>query len=124
MDARPSLDREYEGEPSVAATAYRVTLWEQPARPPDIERPRTGWSPYPSAQMGWEYVTFDLVDAEDVRQVIRWAEARLASSKGPSSSRGYPVDDQEYVIYAKVPNGDLWLQVAGRHPVLGPEPVE
>ena len=28
------------------ATAYRVTLWEQPAGPPDIDRPRMGWSPY------------------------------------------------------------------------------
>ena len=100
------------------ATAYRVTLWEQPARPPDIDRPRIGWSPYPGAPMGWYQMTFDLVGAQDVREAIEWADATLASNEGPASRSGHPVDNQEYVIYAKVPNEDLWLQVAGRHPVL------
>jgi hypothetical protein len=119
MDARLSPDRDYlPSEPSEMATAYRLTLWEQPARPPDIDRPRVGWSPYPGAPMGWEYVTFDLVGAQDVREVIEWADATLASNEGPASRRGCPVDHQEYVIYAKVPTEDLWLQVAGRHPVL------
>jgi hypothetical protein len=27
------------------AAAYRVTLWEQPARPPDVDLRRAGWSP-------------------------------------------------------------------------------
>jgi hypothetical protein len=120
MDARPSPDRDYlPSEPSEVATAYRVTLWEQPARPPDIDRPRIGWGPYPGAAMGWEQLTFDLVGAQDVREAIRWADATLASNGGPASRRGYPVGNQEYVIYAKVPNEDLWLHVAGRHPVLG-----
>jgi hypothetical protein len=99
------------------ASAYRVTLWEQPARPPDSDRRRIGWSSYPGASMGWEYSTFDLVDAQDVREAIRWAEATLASKEGPASRRG-PVDDQKYVIYAKAANEDRWLQVAGAHPVL------
>ena len=77
-----------------------------------------GWSPYPGAPMGWERMTFDLVGAHDVREAIQWADATLASNEGPASRRGCPVHDQEYVIYAKVPNEDLWLQVAGRHPVL------
>jgi hypothetical protein len=124
MDATPSPDRDYPSGPSEVATAYRVTLWEQPARPSDIDRPRMGWSPYPGAPMGWEGMTFDLVGAQDVREAIQWADATLASNEGPASRRGCPVHDQEYVIYAKVPNEDLWLQVAGRNPVLGPEPVE
>ncbi len=119
MDARPSPDGDYASGPSEVATAYRVTLWEQPARPSDIDRPRMGWSPYPGAPMGWEGMTFDLVGAQDVREAIQWADATLASNEGPASRRGCPVHDQEYVIYAKVPNEDLWLQVAGRNPVLG-----
>jgi hypothetical protein len=114
MDARPSPDSDY--PPSEVATAYRVTIWEQPARPPDIDRPRIGWSPYPGAPMGWEQMTFDLVGAQDVREAIQWAEATLASNEGPANHRGCPVNDQEYVIYAKVPNKDLWLQTAGRNP--------
>jgi hypothetical protein len=119
MDARPAPDRDYASEPSEVATAYRVTLWEQPARPPDIDRPREGWSPHPGAPMGWEWMTFDLVGAQDVREAIRWADAALAAHEGPASRRGCPVDGRESVIYAKVPNEDLWLQVAGRTPVLG-----
>jgi hypothetical protein len=61
-----SPDHDYASEPSEVATAYRVTLWEQPARPPDIDRLRMGGSPYPGAPMGWEQMTFDLVGAQDV----------------------------------------------------------
>ena len=120
MDARLSPDHNYESGPSDAASAYRVVLWELPARPPDVDRPQTGWSPYPGAPMGWEYMTFDLVDAQDVRDVIQWADATLASHQGPAGRRGRSVDQQEYVIYARVPDQDLWLRVAGRHPVLHP----
>ena len=118
MDARPSPDPDYPSEPSEVATAYRVILWEQPARPPDIDRPRMGWSPYPGAPMGWEQMTFDLVGARDVRDVIQWADATLASNEGPASRRGSSVHHQEYVIYARARDEDGWLQVAGRNPVL------
>ena len=117
MDARPSPDGDYPG--TEVAAAYRVTLWEQPARPPDVHRPRMGWSSYPGAPMGWAQMTFDLVGAQDVRDALRWAEAAFASNDGPVSGDGRPVDDREYVIYAKVPDEDRWLQVAGRNPVLG-----
>ena len=49
MDARPAGDRDYAPESSEVASAYRVTLWERPARPPDADRPQIGWSAYPSA---------------------------------------------------------------------------
>ena len=116
MDARLSPDRDYANEPSEVATAYRVTLWEQPARPPDIDRPRIGWSPYPGVRRG---------GVRDVRsrwcsgcrEAIEWADATLATNEGPASRRGCPVDRQEYVIYAKVPNEES--PAAGRGPAPG-----
>jgi hypothetical protein len=81
-----SADRDYAREPSEVATVYRVTLWEQPAGPPNIDRPRIGWSPYPGAPMGWEQMTFDLVGAQDVREAIQWADATLASNESPAPS--------------------------------------
>jgi hypothetical protein len=63
--------------------------------------------------MGWHEMTFDLVGAHDVREAIEWAEARLYAGEGPLSEDGVPVQDREYVIYAKVPGNDQWLQVAG-----------
>ena len=68
--------------------------------------------------MGWTEMTFELVGAQDVREAIRWAEAALASDQGPASRRGVPVQDREYVIYAKLRNEDRWLHVAGWTPVL------
>jgi hypothetical protein len=71
--------------------------------------------------MGWEEMTFELVGAQDVREAIQWAEATLASDDGPASRRGVPVQDSEYVIYAKLQNEDRWLHVAGWTPVLPPD---
>jgi hypothetical protein len=120
VDARPSPDV-YDGDERWGvAAAYRVTLWEQPAKTA-IDQPRIGWSPFPGAPMGWEEMTFDLIGAQDVREAIQWAEARLASGEGPASRRGVAVQDREYVIYAKGPNEDRWLQLAGWTPVLAPE---
>jgi hypothetical protein len=70
--------------------------------------------------MGWEEMTFELDGAEDVREAIQWAEMTLASGEGPASRRGVPVQDREYVIYAKAKSEDRWLHVAGWTPVLPP----
>ncbi len=126
MDARPAPDV-YDDEPWELAAAYRVTLWEQPARPPNVDQPARGTQsptvrphpvPFPGAPMGWEEMTFELAGAQDVREVIRWAETTLASGEGPASRRGVPVQDREYVIYAKAQSDDRWLHVAGWTPVL------
>ena len=101
------------------AAAYRVTLWEQPAKRPDSD-PRAGWSAYPDAPMGWEEMTFELAGAQDVREAIQWAEAALAAGEGPVSRRGRSVNDREYVIYAKLRNEDRWLHVVGWTLVCGP----
>lgn len=120
VDARPAPDV-YDDELWELAAAYRVTLWEQPARRPDVDQPREGWSPFPAAPMGWEEMTFELVGARDVREAIEWAEAALASGEGPASGCGRPVHDREYVIYARMQNEDRWLHVAGWPPVLPPD---
>ncbi|HEU4528260.1 MAG TPA: hypothetical protein VFT80_10060 [Actinomycetota bacterium] len=117
MDARPAPDV-YDDEPWELAAAYRVTLWEQPARPPNIDQPARGPEPFPGAPMGWEEMTFELAGAQDVREVIKWAATTLASGDGPASRRGVPVQDREYVIYAKAQGEDRWLHVAGWTPVM------
>jgi hypothetical protein len=68
--------------------------------------------------MGWEEMTFELAGAQDVREVIQWAETTLASGEGPASRRVVPVQDREFVIYARAQSGDRWLHVAGWTPVL------
>ena len=122
MDARPVSYADYENAPCELAAAYRVTLWEQPARAEVDTAPRTGWSPLPEAPTGWEEMTFDLVGAKDVREAIHWAKAALVSDQGPASRRGVPVQDREYVIYAKVPSAGCWLHLAGWVPTRAPEP--
>ena len=121
MDARPAPEV-YDDEPWELAAVYRVTFWERPARPPNIDQPVRGLEPVPApvpgAPMGWKEMTFELAGAQDVRQVIQWAETTLASSDGPASRRGVPVEDREYVIYAKAQGEDRWLHVAGWTPVL------
>jgi hypothetical protein len=119
MDPRPAPDV-YDDEPWELAAAYRVTLWEQPATHVIIDQPapRLEPSPSPKAPMGWEAMTFELAGDHDVREVIRWAETTLASGEGPASRRGVPVQDREYVIYAKAQSEDRWLHVAGWTPVL------
>ena len=93
VDARPAPDV-YDDEPWELVAAYRVTLWEQPAMPTNIDQPARGLEPdppFPGAPMGWEEMTFELAGAHDVREVIQWAETTLASGEGPASGRGVPV---------------------------------
>jgi hypothetical protein len=117
VEARPAPDV-YDDEPWELAAVFRVTLWEQPATPPNIDQSARGFKPFPGAPMGWEEMTFELVGAQDVRGAIQWAETALASGEGPASRRGVPVQDREYVIYAKARSEDRWLHVAGWTPVL------
>ena len=41
---------------------------------PTSTSPRVGQEPFPGAPMGWEEMTFELAGAQDVREVIQWAE--------------------------------------------------
>jgi hypothetical protein len=110
MDARPAPYPDYHNESYLPAAAYRVGLWEQPEHP-DIDPDR----------LAWHEMTFDLMDAQDVREAISWAEGKLAMGEGPLSEDGVRVQDQEYVIYARVPNEDRWLHVAGWLPTRPPD---
>jgi hypothetical protein len=67
--------------------------------------------------MGWEEMTFELAGAQDVREVpVGENNARVG--RGPASRRGVPVQDREFVIYAKAQSENRWLHVAGWTPVL------
>jgi hypothetical protein len=109
VDAKPAPDVYDDGRWEVAGS-YRVTLWEQPARPTEADRPQQGWSPLPGAPTGWQATSYEL-EVQDVREAIEWAEAIVAAEDGS-------VRNREYVIYARARDEDRWLQVAGRVPVL------
>jgi len=70
--------------------------------------------------IGWGELTVDLVGVEDIHEAIEWAERQLADHAGPYS-RGGPVRDSEYVLYAKVPGEERFLQIAGWDPSRNPE---
>lgn len=99
------------GEPAQIAKSYRVALWEQPENP-EID----------PEYVGWHEMTFDLIGAQDVREAIAWAEAKLRAGQGPVSRDGAPIQDREYLIYAWGPSNNRWLHVAGWLPTnpLGP----
>ena len=98
--------------PSVVALMptwdYRVVFWEHQLPPEG-----SGISP---DDMGWAELTFTLSDVQDVHEAIEWAEKQLVANRGPYSESGTPVRDREYVVYAKVPGEDRFLQIAGWNP--------
>jgi hypothetical protein len=111
MDATPAPYPDYQHESYRPPSAYRVALWEQPEH-----------SDIPPDRLAWHEMTFDLVDVQDVREAIAWAEQRLAAGEGPLSEDGIPVQDREYVIYANVPTDDgSWVHIAGWLPTRPPE---
>jgi hypothetical protein len=95
---------EYRGQ-TTPTHEYRVVLWEQPS----IER-------IDPERVGWGEMTVDLVGVEDVHEAIEWAQRRLGENDGPYSRDGVPVRDREYVLYARVPGEDLFVQIAGWDP--------
>jgi len=88
-------------------TDFRVVLWEQPVLE-GVSAERTGWG-----EAG-----FDLSGATGVQEVIAWAEEQLAAGAGYWSRQNKPVRDREYVVYAKVPNEQTLIQIAGWDPHL------
>jgi hypothetical protein len=101
---------EYREQRDTPTREYRVVLWEQPVM--------EGTDP---ERIGWGEMTIDLVDVEDVHEAIEWAERRLVENAGPYSRGGAPVRDREYVLYAKVPGEDGFLQIAGWDPSRNPQ---
>ena len=103
---------EYREHWTTSTREYRIVLWEQPVM--------EGVDP---ERIGWGEMTIDLVDVEDVHEAIEWAERRLVEDDGPYSrdGGGELVRDREYVLYAKVPGEDRFLQIAGWDPSRNPQ---
>jgi hypothetical protein len=96
---------EYKEHSTEPTHEYRVVIWEQPHM--------DGVDP---EQIGWGEMTIDLVGVEDVHEAIEWAERRLSTNAGPYSRSDDAVRDREYVLYARVPDEDRYLQIAGWDP--------
>lgn len=87
-----------------AAREYRVSFWEQPFPPDDL--PAT-------QEMGWGECTVDLADIQDVQEAIEWVETHFREF---SPYGGQPVRARTYVMFAKVPGEERFLQIAGIDP--------
>lgn len=91
MDARlvdPRVDARWETEPT---HAYRVVFWRQQIAPPGI----------PQEHMMWVGAEHDVAGAEDVHEVIAWADAEAQQRQST------------YTLYAMVDRDDdrglVWL---------------
>ncbi len=105
MEVKPPPYPEYREQWEAPTYEYRVVLWEQPEME-GIDPDSTGWGE----------MTFDLAGVQDVHEAIEWAEQKLAANAGPYTESETPVRDREYVLYAKVPKEDRFVQIAGWDP--------
>jgi hypothetical protein len=92
---------------AIPARTYRVTYWQKQVPPPE--------SAYTAEQMGWSALHFDFADAEDVHEVIEWAEVHFDENTSSES-------DCCYVIGVWTPEGLLshptLIQIAGFDPTV------
>jgi hypothetical protein len=65
------------------ARTYRVTYWQKQLPPPG--------SSIAAEQMAWSAVHFDFAEAEDVHEVIEWADAHFDENTSSESERGYQI---------------------------------
>jgi hypothetical protein len=107
MKANPPPYPDWKHQDARPTVEYRVTFWEQPVME-DV----------PVEQIGWGEVTYDLEDVSSVHEAIAWAEQTLTSADGPYSRSGAPIRDREYVLFAKVPDEDRYIQIAGWDPTV------
>jgi hypothetical protein len=108
VEEKPPPYPEYREQWTQPTTEYRVVIWEQPEKMEDTD----------PEIMGWGEMTIDLVGVRDVHEAIEWAERRLAENTGSYSRAGGRVRDREYVLYAKVPGEDRFVQIAGWDPTV------
>ena len=109
MEVKPPPDPRDRREREDVATEYRVVLWEQPEMA-NID----------PEKIGWGEITWDLAGVQDVNEVMEWAKRQLEAHEGAYSRGGTPVRDREYVLYARVPGEDRYLQIAGWDPSRNP----
>lgn len=107
MDVQPPPWPDFRSHRTEPTTEYRVTIWEQPESEHE-----------PGQEMGWGEITYDLIGAQSVHEAISWAEEKLAANEGPYSRSGDEVRDSEYVLFARVPGEDRFLQIAGWDPTI------
>ena len=110
MEVKPPPWPDFKEQWTQPTAEYRVTIWEQPEME-DV----------PEDQIGWGEITYDLDGVESVHEAIDWSERKLVSDEGPYSSTGVPIRDREYVLFAKVPGEDRFLQIAGWDPTINAE---
>jgi hypothetical protein len=108
MEVKPPPWPEFKSQRTEPTVEYRVTIWEQPV----VETCR---------RIGSGGITYDLGDVESVHEAIEWAERMLVSDEGPYSRSGTPVRDREYVLFAKVPSEQRFLQISGWDPTINAE---
>jgi hypothetical protein len=94
---------------------YRVVFWEH-------QLPPEG-SDIPPEEMGWAELTIDLTEVEDVQGATPWAEGQIhARLDDLGAGSDTPHGERVYVLWAKVPNLELFIQIAGWDPtVTSPE---
>jgi hypothetical protein len=84
---------------------YQVVFWTHQFPPPG----------HIQEQMGWAELTWDIQDAEDVYEVIAWAESYLHEFAAE-----HPGAQHSYCVYAKVPGEDWLLHIGGVNPSANP----
>jgi hypothetical protein len=114
----------YREQPTVVTREYRVVFWEHQL-PPD-------GSDIAPDQMGWAELTVDLSEVEDAHEAISWAEdnidkeldgAGIAWAEPFGGEVGGALHGERiYALYAKVPEEDRFLHIAGWVPVIAPDP--
>lgn len=110
VDVRPPPFPEYREQRVVPTREYRVVFWQHQL-PPEC-------SNVSSEVMGWSELTVDLADVEDVHEAIEWAEGHIDPYLDEDGDG--PHGDRVYVLYAKVPNEDWYVHIAGWDPVISP----
>jgi hypothetical protein len=103
MEVHPPPFPEYREHRQLETRDYRVVFWQH-------QLPPAGYRP---EDMGWAELTIDLDAAEDVHEVIEWAERYILDFAEEA-----PGSEHAYCIYAKIPSDTTLLHIAGVDPTV------
>jgi hypothetical protein len=115
VKVQPPPYPEYREQGIALTRDYRVVFWEQQLPPEGSDTP--------AEEMGWSELTVDLADVEDVQEALAWAEGQI-DAQLDKGSESPPHGQRVYVLYAKVPNEDLFIQIAGWDPTISSDHAE
>ena len=110
MDVKEPPYPDYREQGAAPTRDYRVVFWEHQL-PSGDDRPD---------EMGWAELTVELADVEDVQEAIAWAEANIDEQLDQGSLPDAPHGDRIYCLYAKVPDTNSFVHIAGWDPVIAP----